>query len=231
MQMALRLNVMTYGHLSILLKELEFSPEQLGERLGIAGRTIRRWTELPKGEKLPSLYAKALRETILEFVAEGKLSSDSEVVLLTLKEGNDNFFHAAIRDLGMGEDFLKKADQSPDSIVEGIAQIGSNERKRASVDRSKEKLSTYHKISEEWKYRVQTLYKAITSKDLNGFEKFAAYGALFYLISPFDLIPDHIPVFGLMDDYVILGLVVAYYIKRFPKIFAKPEIKEVKTEV
>ena len=184
---------MTYGHLSILLNELQFSPEQLGERLGIAGKTIRRWIDLPKGKKLPPLYAKALRETIFEFVAEGKLTSDSEVVLLSLKEGNDSFFHAAIRDLGMAEDFLKNADQSPDSIVQGIAQIGANEKKRASVDRSKEKLSTYHKISAEWKCRVQTLYKAITSKELNGFEKFAAYGALFYLISPFDLIPDHIP--------------------------------------
>jgi uncharacterized membrane protein YkvA (DUF1232 family) len=211
---------MTYGHLTILLKELSFSPEQLGERLGIAGRTIRRWTELPQADELPSLYSKALRETILEFVAEGKLSTETEVVGLVLKEGNDSFFHAAIRDLGMGEDFFSKADQSPDSIVEGIAQIGSNEKKRASVDRSKEKISTYQKLGREWKYRVQTLSKAIMSKDLTRFEKFAAYGALFYLISPFDLIPDHIPVFGLMDDYVILGLTVAYYLKRFPKIFA-----------
>jgi uncharacterized membrane protein YkvA (DUF1232 family) len=212
---------MTYGHLSNLLKELDFSPEQLGERLGIAGKTIRRWTELPKTEHLPLLYSKALRETIFEFVAEGNLTSNSEIVKIILKEGNDSFFHAAIKDLGMDEDILTKADQSPDSIVEGIAQIGANEKKRASVDRSKEKVFSYQKISDEWKYRIQTLYKAITSKDLNRFEKFAAYGALFYLISPFDLIPDHIPVFGLMDDYVILGLVVAYYMKRFPKLFPK----------
>jgi len=217
---------MTYGNLSILLEELKFSPEQLGERLGVTGKSIRRWVEYPKAEKLPPLYTKALRETIFEFVAEGKLSSESPIVQLTLKEGSDSFFHAAIRDLGMGEDFLKKADQSPQSIVEGIAQIGSNENKRASVDRSKEKIFSYQKLSEEWKHRIQTLYKAITSKELNRFEKFAAYGALFYLISPFDLIPDHIPVFGLMDDYVILGLVVAYYIKRFPKLFAKSKSVE-----
>jgi uncharacterized membrane protein YkvA (DUF1232 family) len=212
---------MTHGHLSMLLKELQYSPEQLGARLGITGKTLRRWTELPKGEKLPPLYEKALHETILELVAEGILTTDSEIVQIVLKEGKDSFFHAAIRDLGMNADFFEKADQSPDSIVEGISQIGANEKKRASVDRSKEKIFSYQKISAEWKYRVQVLYKAITSKDLNRFEKFAAYGALFYLISPFDLIPDHIPVFGLMDDYVVLGLVVAYYIKRFPKIFKK----------
>jgi uncharacterized membrane protein YkvA (DUF1232 family) len=216
---------MTYGHLSILLKELQFSPEQLGERLGVAGKTLRRWSEeFPKTQELPSLYSKALKETIFELIAEGMLSTDSEIVQQTLKEGgNDSIFNAAIRNLGMGEEFLKKADQSSQSIVEGIAQIGSHDSKRASVDRSKEKIFSYQKLGEEWKYRIQTLYKAITSKDLNRFEKFAAYGALFYLISPFDLIPDHIPVFGLLDDYVVLGLVVAFYVKRFPNMFSKSE--------
>jgi len=214
---------MTHLHLSLLLKDSKMSPEQLGKRLGVAGVTLRRWAELPNNEPIPVLYERAIYETVYELLAEGVLPLDCEIVKFVLKEDKHSSIMAAIKSLGIADDFLEKADQSPDSIVEGIAQIGSNDKKWASVDRSKDKIFSYQKLSGEWKYRIQTLYKIITSKELNRFEKFAAYGALFYLISPFDLIPDHIPVFGLMDDFVILGLVVAFYLKRFPKMFLKAE--------
>jgi uncharacterized membrane protein YkvA (DUF1232 family) len=50
-------------------------------------------------------------------------------------------------------------------------------------------------------------------------EKLSAYGALFYLITVFDLIPDTIPVFGVLDDFAILGIVTAYYLRKFPDLF------------
>ncbi|WP_281719245.1 YkvA family protein [Pandoraea apista] len=37
-----------------------------------------------------------------------------------------------------------------------------------------------------------------------------------YLISPFDLIPDFVPVFGLLDDVIVIGMVVHWLIKRLP---------------
>lgn len=37
-----------------------------------------------------------------------------------------------------------------------------------------------------------------------------------YLLSPFDLIPDFIPVFGLLDDVVIIGMVVHWLVGRLP---------------
>ena len=52
----------------------------------------------------------------------------------------------------------------------------------------------------------------------------SVYWALFaiiYFLSPIDLIPDHIPVFGLLDDYAVLGLAIAYYMRRFPKLFER----------
>ncbi|VVE23662.1 membrane protein [Pandoraea soli] len=38
-----------------------------------------------------------------------------------------------------------------------------------------------------------------------------------YLVSPFDLIPDFVPVFGLLDDVVVIGLVVHWLINRLPE--------------
>lgn len=37
-----------------------------------------------------------------------------------------------------------------------------------------------------------------------------------YLLSPFDLIPDFVPVFGLLDDVVIIGMVVHWLVGRLP---------------
>lgn len=39
-----------------------------------------------------------------------------------------------------------------------------------------------------------------------------------YLLSPVDLIPDFIPVLGLLDDVIIVPLLVTFSIKLIPKI-------------
>ena len=54
----------------------------------------------------------------------------------------------------------------------------------------------------------------IGSEKISILDKFVAYGALFYLVMVFDLIPDTVPVFGLLDDFAILGIATAYYVKR-----------------
>ena len=212
---------MTYIHLSTLLKELDMSPEEFGACLGVAGITIRRWSELPQGDHLPILYKKAIQATVLEFIAEGRLSPYSESAKFAIQGGSNALFLASMTSLGIGDDFLKNADQSSEGVVQVISQIGSSDSKQAIVDKNKQTILGHQKRGSEWKSYIQTLYRAITSKKLTKFEKFAAYGAFFYLVCPFDLIPDHIPVFGLMDDYLVLGLVAAYYLKRFPSLVLK----------
>jgi uncharacterized membrane protein YkvA (DUF1232 family) len=214
---------MTYAHLFRLLKEAGMSPEQLGERLGIAGITIRRWMDVPKGDALPILYEKALTTLVMELIVEGRLSSDSNSAKLFLKKGADTVHLAAIKSLGFSDDFFKKEETCSEDVVEAMAHLGADKKKQALVEKSKDKIESHWKLGKEWKSRLQTLWNAITSKNLSTFEKFAAYGALFYLISPFDLIPDHIPIFGLMDDYVILGLAVSFYLKRFPALGRREE--------
>jgi uncharacterized membrane protein YkvA (DUF1232 family) len=44
-------------------------------------------------------------------------------------------------------------------------------------------------------------------------DKFIAYGALFYLLTPIDFIPDNIPFLGFFDDFAILGFAATYYMK------------------
>jgi uncharacterized membrane protein YkvA (DUF1232 family) len=58
----------------------------------------------------------------------------------------------------------------------------------------------------------------VKSSKLSHVDKLVAYGALFYLLTPMDLIPDHIPVLGLVDDFGVLGFALTYYTKRCPEI-------------
>jgi len=182
--------------------------------------TLRRWGRLPDEERIPELYEKAFYEVVYELLAEGHLRQDSEVVELVLQESDQTVFSAAIKNLGFTADFIKDTKKiDSNSIIEGIAQIGAHKSKQDSVTLSKTKIFSFIKLGTEWKHRIKTLYSVVSSNKLTAIDKFAAYGALFYLLTPFDLIPDNIPVFGLMDDYFILGLVTVYYIKRFPALF------------
>lgn len=46
--------------------------------------------------------------------------------------------------------------------------------------------------------------------------KFAALGLALYVISPVDLIPDFIPVIGVVDDLVLVPLAIRFILSRLP---------------
>ena len=41
-------------------------------------------------------------------------------------------------------------------------------------------------------------------------------GGLLYVLSPIDLIPDFIPLLGVMDDVVLVPLAIRFLLKRLP---------------
>ena len=62
--------------------------------------------------------------------------------------------------------------------------------------------------------RARQLWDHFNSGDVSGTEKVLVIAALFYLISPVDLVPDWIPVAGLIDDAAVAGLVLDYVLGR-----------------
>ena len=76
----------------------------------------------------------------------------------------------------------------------------------------------------QWKLRVQqirvetyALYLACRDPRTPSYAKLLAASVVAYVVSPIDLIPDFIPVLGILDDLVIVPLGTILAIKMVPK--------------
>ncbi|PZP38885.1 MAG: hypothetical protein DI585_05975 [Pseudomonas fluorescens] len=64
-----------------------------------------------------------------------------------------------------------------------------------------------------WRWLMKegaVLWRSLIDKDTPWVARFAALGVIFYVLSPIDLVPDFIPVFGWIDDLIILPLGMAF---------------------
>jgi len=197
------------------MRETKLSPEQLSERLGISNMTVRRWMKRSPGEALPPIYEKIVWEAVYQMVAEEMLPPSSSFVQKAVKESQRLYFKAAMKSLGFKDDGKRESGFSIDAIIRGLSQIGSAMPHRLEVEKCRKKINTFVRFGKDWKQRISTLMKVLSSPRLSEKDKLVAYGALFYLLCPLDLIPNNVPVFGLMDDYCVLGFASEHYVKKY----------------
>jgi len=69
----------------------------------------------------------------------------------------------------------------------------------------------------ELKTKIAALYLALRRKDTPFIAKMAAGITVGYALSPIDLIPDFIPLLGLLDDLILLPCLIALCIRLIPK--------------
>ena len=62
--------------------------------------------------------------------------------------------------------------------------------------------------------RAKQLWDYFHSGKASTTEKAIVIAVLFYLVSPVDLVPDMIPIAGLLDDVTIAGIALDYILKR-----------------
>ena len=210
---------MLYSHLFTLLDDCKLSYEQLGDRIGVSGMTLRRWRQSPPKGALPRLYETAIRDATYQLIIEGVLAPESPTAQ-AIVDGNPNLaIGAALKTLGIkiGASASAAEDgvglQGDERVIEALVQIGMSDERKRQIDDSSSMLSYFQKLGQGWTDKVGLLRKVIGSSRLGGFDKLVAYGALFYLITPFDLIPDYMPVVGLIDDYGVIAIAVAYYMR------------------
>lgn len=63
---------------------------------------------------------------------------------------------------------------------------------------------------------ARRLWFALRHPAAPGWLKWASAGLLLYLLSPIDLLPDALPVIGLVDDLVLLPLAMHWLLSRLP---------------
>ena len=70
--------------------------------------------------------------------------------------------------------------------------------------------------ADKLKSDIPAVYLALKNKKTPFSAKFFAALAVFYALSPVDLIPDFIPLLGCLDDIVILPLLIMLTVKFIP---------------
>ena len=100
-------------------------------------------------------------------------------------------------------DFMSFANKfSPSDFVDKVARIA----KRAGA---------------KLVYAALILYYTLQSEKVSKADKALIVGALGYMISPFDAVPDAIPIVGLTDDLAVL-----LYVLKKEWVDVEPEIKD-----
>jgi uncharacterized membrane protein YkvA (DUF1232 family) len=72
-------------------------------------------------------------------------------------------------------------------------------------------------LAKQLKQQLTTVYYISKHPNLPFYIKILAVCTLFYALNPIDLIPDFIPVLGLLDDIIIVPLVIWLILKITPK--------------
>ena len=201
-----------------LLNETNFSPEKITEYISISNSTYRRWLKSDPKSKIPEEYEQNVADGIYKLLIDGFLSYDSTLVNNFLNNHLPKFFQASIGQLNYSEDLFSKDANHQDKIIAILAHLGNSSKVRDRIDNSGDKIKKFLKWGNVWKSNIQFLLDIIKLKSISSLDKLVAYGSLFYLILPFDLIPDQIAVFGYVDDFGIIGFATEYYRKKTPKL-------------
>jgi uncharacterized membrane protein YkvA (DUF1232 family) len=203
-----------------VLDKTGLSPEKAAEELGVSGMTLRRWREKPAGEELPEIYRRAAQPLLTRLVGEGLLSPADPDVAAALA-ADDGGFLKTLREVGITHEALAAPEKHGNAVAKGLAAIGRDENRQRQVAASGKLIASLRAMGQKWKDVIDDMKLALASDQITALDKLVAVGALFYLIMPFDLIPDAIPVFGYMDDFIVLTIAALYLRKRYPKLFPK----------
>jgi uncharacterized membrane protein YkvA (DUF1232 family) len=81
-------------------------------------------------------------------------------------------------------------------------------------------MSAWKRISVVWavvKGDARLLWRALRHPQAPNWLKLGTAGLVLYLLSPADLIPDLVPMLGVVDDLVLLPLAVRWMLGRLPE--------------
>lgn len=101
----------------------------------------------------------------------------------------------------------QKKDTNEQKAIKLAERLGT-EADEKDLEKMESKLPAMNRgpIAKVWD-KVQDLYRAFMSEDTPNSLRALIIGALLYLILPIDVVPDAIPVAGLLDDAAVIGFI------------------------
>ncbi len=196
-----------------LCDETGFSAELLGKRFEMSGMTIRRLLAASPKAAIPVRHNQNILNGVHRLIAEKRLSADSPAAREVFRSVRPASFDAAIAELGIS-DIGMDSGTYREQVGIVLREIGGSAEHQRAVSHGEAALSRFKALGAEWAQRIKLLWDTVASKKIKASEKLVAFGALFYVVEPFDMVPDGIPVFGLLDDFGMLGYATMHYTKK-----------------
>lgn len=199
--------------ISKLIKDTGLSPEKLAVYFQVSNMTLRRWLKNPGAYKIPSQYETNLHQGILSLVKDNLLSKENEVVLVAYEFMQNISTRNSFMMMDLSIEQFEKNVHDEEGTIDLCLKLGEKDENLAYIERNQEKLKEYGAKKTGIGSKVTTLWRILKGTDIHVTHKYVAIGALFYLLFPFDFIPDAIPGIGFLDDIAVLGVAVDYYMK------------------
>ncbi len=210
---------MTFAQLFQMISKADLSPEQFGSYLGVSGMTIRRWKDEDAQAEVPELYRMGLVKVVEKLIMQGFLKMEDSEVRPFLKNRETDHLKLNLQTLGLDLEELEKLQNKSgkQDMVHALSRIGESVQRQEQVVSHLPHIKKLAVLHGGMKASVKSLLGILKMKNIATKSKFVAFGALFYLIAPLDLIPDTVPIFGFVDDIAILNLAAIYYASGFKR--------------
>lgn len=207
------MTTMKVNQISKLIKDTGLSPERLAGYFQVSNMTLRRWLKKPITYKIPSQYETNLHQGILTLVRDGLLPKENEIVLESYDFMQTLSTKNSFMMMDLSVEQFEKGLQDEEGTVDLCLKLGQKEESLSYIQNNEEKLKEYEGKSTSFAEKISTLWNVLKSTDVQRTHKYVAIGALFYLLFPFDFIPDAIPGVGFLDDIAVLTIAVDYYLR------------------
>ena len=70
--------------------------------------------------------------------------------------------------------------------------------------------------AQEIKFSTYLLYRSLSDPRVPSYVKLLAFLIVAYIVSPIDIIPDFIPVLGLLDEVILVPITLSWVVKMIP---------------
>ncbi|WP_413587236.1 YkvA family protein [Bdellovibrio sp. HCB274] len=204
---------MKISQISKISKDTGLSPEKLAVYFQVSNMTLRRWLKKGGTVRVPAQYDTNIYQGILSMVKDGVIDKDHESVKEAYEFSQSLFANNSFMMMDLQAAQFEQSEANEDGLMDLCLRLGQRDDSLTYVQNNETTLQALEKKSPSIREKVMTLWSVLKDGEIQKTSKYVAVGALYYLVFPFDFIPDSVPGVGLLDDFAILSIAVDHYLR------------------